>query len=45
VAKALLELVKSPRSAGLTIDLMDGSNDLATELKRVVDDKTDAWTG
>jgi hypothetical protein len=45
VAKALLFLAQEPKAAGLTIDLMDGDNDLASELHRVVEEQTDAWTG
>lgn len=45
VARSLLELAKDPKSAGLTIDLMNGSNDLAAEIKKVVEAQTDAWTG
>ena len=45
VAKALLHLAQEPKAAGLTIDLMDGSDDLVQELDKVVKDQTDAWTG
>lgn len=45
VAKALLALAQEPKSAGLTVDLMDGDGDLSSELQKVVEDQTDAWTG
>ena len=45
VAKALLVFAQDHSSAGLSIDLMDGQNDLGQELKKAVDNKMDSWTG
>jgi len=45
VAKALLVFAQDHSSAGLSIDLMDGLNDLGQELKKAVDNKMDSWTG
>lgn len=45
VAKTLLAVAKEPGTEGLTIDVMDGEGELESELKKVVDEKIDSWTG
>ncbi len=45
VAKACWEVLAQPGTAGLTLDIMDGDGDLAKEVARCVEQRTDAWTG
>lgn len=43
VAAALFALAGRPDTAGLTLDLADGTASLESEVVRVVEDRVDAW--
>lgn len=45
VAQTVWEVLAQPKTAGLTLDVMDGSGDLAKEVARCAEQRTDAWTG
>ncbi|ODN80436.1 hypothetical protein L202_02681 [Cryptococcus amylolentus CBS 6039] len=45
VAQTALAVATTPGTEGLTIDVVDGSGELKSELKKVVDGKINSWVG
>jgi len=45
VAQVLLACALEPKTAGLTLDLMDGNESVDDAVRRVVEERVDAWTG
>ncbi|XAO27883.1 hypothetical protein I312_106747 [Cryptococcus bacillisporus CA1280] len=45
VAQTALAIATTPSTIGFTIDVMDGDEKIEDELKKVVKEKLDAWTG
>jgi len=43
VAQSILAFAQEPRTEGLTIDVMDGKGTIEGELKKVVEQRLDAW--
>lgn len=45
VAEVLLACALEPKTAGLTLDVMDGNDDVQAAVEKCAKDRVDAWTG